>query len=146
MAASGAATAATGVTLRGLGGMQLSETMISPQDARTGIKLDSDGTLYYLDSATRSGGMSAWGSLGTWLLSGANTDYEVRVTKNSGSALTTGTVGTWQVLSTDREFLYTITTNGFVQKIGNFTVEVRRVSDSVVVASATFDMECAVEV
>lgn len=134
-------------TLAPISGMSIWAMEISPQNAYTFFKLDSDGHLYYLYGGTKDAyGMYQYVDAGLWLLAGVNTAYEVRFTQVSGQAPTTGTLNTWQALSTDRELGYTITTNGYSSKIGVFTIEIRRVSDSVVVASATVDMDCSVEI
>lgn len=72
---------------------------------------------------------------GEWLFDGLNSDFECRFTKLSGTTLTTDPGTSWLVLSTTRE--------GRLAALGgeNFTatysVEIRRVVDTVVIATAT---------
>jgi hypothetical protein len=49
--------------------------------------------------------------IGTWLLSGVNSDYEIRATEvsQSGSATRTGTLNTWMAMSSDRTWRITKT-------------------------------------
>lgn len=73
---------------------------------------------------------------GEWLVSGAASDYEVRATVNSGS-LTSGPTGSWESLGTTRTWTLTRASVGTSSCV--LLVEIRRVSDSVVVTSATID-------
>jgi hypothetical protein len=80
-------------------------------------------------------------SLTNWWLPTTSTigdSYEVKCTLSSGS-FSTGTSGTWQTISTDRDFTVSVGTNGY--KIATFNADIRRISDSVVVASATYTIE-----
>jgi hypothetical protein len=77
---------------------------------------------------------------GTWLNSGSAGDYEVRMTLVSGTLQASGyAVNTWYALSTDSQYAGWNTRNS----LGNpsesrvLTAEIRRVSDSLVVDSAT---------
>ncbi len=49
--------------------------------------------------------------IGDWLLSGVNSDYEIRATEvsQSGTATRTGTLNTWLVMSSDRTWRITKT-------------------------------------
>lgn len=78
----------------------------------------------------------------TWLLSGASSDYAVRATLDSGDT-PAGTLGTWTTISSTREWSLTQITNGF--KSCSLTIEVRRVSDSVVLGSCTFTLDVSRE-
>lgn len=64
--------------------------------------------------------------------------YEVKCTLSSGT-FSSGTSGTWQTISTNRDFTVSVGTNAY--KAATFNADIRRISDSVVVASATFTIE-----
>ena len=73
-----------------------------------------------------------------WLTPATNVaNYECRVTVNSG-LLTTGTTGAWLGLGTARTWTLSRSSNG--TSSCNFTVEIRRASDAVVLDSATISM------
>lgn len=65
--------------------------------------------------------------------------YEVKCTLSSGT-FSSGTSGTWQTISADRDFTVSVSGSGRF-KIATFNADIRRISDSVVVASATFTIE-----
>lgn len=69
-------------------------------------------------------------------------DYEMRMTVNSGNSPTTGTTGVWLALTSDRNYTLVRTVAG--TSTGNWTLEIRRASDSVVVADTTFDISATV--
>ena len=78
---------------------------------------------------------------GEWLVSGANSDFEARMTKVSGVNLTAGTIGSWVALSSSQTWSLT--------SIGSdegcvYTCEIRRAMDGIVVDSAdiTFSTYC----
>lgn len=62
-------------------------------------------------------------TLETWLVSGAASSYEVRVTDNTGN-LTSGTTGSWLSLATTREWEISESGSG-VTTSTNLTVEIR---------------------
>lgn len=68
-----------------------------------------------------------------WLLSGAAADYQVRVSPTSGSFSSGNSVNVWHGLGTSRFWTRNRTTIGINTTVA--TVEIRRVSDSVVVAN-----------
>lgn len=80
------------------------------------------------------GGWTTNGGSGTWLLRGLNSDFECRATGFSGSALASGVLNTWQSLSASRS--WSLAASSSVEKACTFTLEIRRASDGVVVASA----------
>lgn len=82
-------------------------------------------------------------SLEIWLLQGVNSDYEVRATLASGDT-PSGTLATWLLLSTTRSWSLTQSVAG--TKTCNLTIEIRRVSDSVVLDTATATITATVEV
>lgn len=83
-------------------------------------------------SLASSGGWTTNGSSGTWLIRGTGADFEVRASGRTGS-LPSGTFDTWLPLSSTRT--WTLTSSSGVDKTCSFTLEIRRASDGVVVAS-----------
>jgi hypothetical protein len=75
---------------------------------------------------------------GTWLLIGVNTDYECRVTILSGGLDLGSGSGSWLSLGSNRNWSCQVT--GGIHSC-QFTIEIRRASDSVVIASATILLE-----
>jgi autotransporter-associated beta strand protein len=115
----------------------ISALQIDPDDAYAGFALYSTGSIGVVEGSALS-----YANVGTWRLSGASSDYEARVTVNSGS-LTSGTTGSWLALSASREWYLARTTSG--TSTATITVEIRRVSDSVVVASKSVTLTSTVE-
>lgn len=75
---------------------------------------------------------------GTWLLLGANSDYEARVTVTSGALDSGSGAGSWLGLGTTRSWTCSVT-NGLHQC--TFTIEVRLASGGTVVGSATISLD-----
>lgn len=85
--------------------------------------------------------------LSNWLKTGLNSAYAARVTVLTG-ALTSGSgAGSWLVLSSNRA--WTVSANapspGAASAAVSFTLEIRRVSDSVVIASCTVSLSADAE-
>lgn len=97
----------------------------SPTNGYAEIEFRSDGTIYKQENATNT-------QLGTWLVAGANSDYEVRMT---GTGDSPGTLNTWEALSTTRT--WSLSQNIVGSKVFNGTVEIRKVSTGVVEDSGT---------
>lgn len=71
------------------------DNAVTPANAASGIKLDSDGQVYRLNGSTYT-------SVGTWLTGGGTSaDYEGRWTTSTGS-LSSGASGVWENLGTDQ--------------------------------------------
>lgn len=123
----------------GGGGAQLTndyfnQTIYAGGSASCGLKFSRNGAL----TNTKTLGDVA---LTNWWLPTASTigdSYEVKCTLTSGT-FSTGVDATWQTISTDREFTVSVGSNSF--KAATFNCDIRRISDSVVVASATFTIE-----
>ncbi len=79
----------------------------------------------------------------TWLLSGAASDYECRMSTGSGT-LSTGTAGSWLPLSSTQEWSRSRTGIGTAAYTG--TLEIRDASTLVVLASATVTLTATVEI
>lgn len=74
--------------------------------------------------------------LETWLLGGLNSDYEVRMSYVSGTAFAGSALNTWLLANADRQ--WTMTRSGTEgENNGTGLIECRRVSDGVVLDSAT---------
>jgi hypothetical protein len=84
--------------------------------------LNADGNVY---------GPTAAALLEAWLDSGSAGSFEARATLLSG-ALSTGTTGVWQVLSTTRTW---------TAALASIKIEIRRVSDGVILDTATISLE-----
>lgn len=111
---------------------------LSPTPAWAYFSLLSDGT--HTTSAT---GLSPTTYDGEWMgIPGAFSggDFEVRVTQTGtvGAGTLTGTLGSWLALSSNRTWELTTTDNSFCSR--TFTVEIRRITDSFVVATATITL------
>lgn len=76
---------------------------------------------------------------GEWLTVGTGADFECFCTLNSGT-LNSGTTGTWMALSTTRAWTCLFTSGSAGSNSASITVQLRRVSDSVVVSSATISL------
>lgn len=116
---------------------------ISPNNASVAFRYDSDGHVY-----TSTTTASPATDRGRWCdpVEYASL-YQIRVTRTGGSetAFTSGTLATWLALSSDREWRLTESTDGFAQRDIEFTIEIRRASDSVVVATSV-DNRCEASV
>lgn len=91
---------------------------------------------------------SITGPGGVWLTGEAVGDYEVRATQvsdtgtGSGTSVS-GTLNTWMNLGTSRAWSVFATANGNSSRRWVLTIEIRRVSDLVVVDTATIDIEAS---
>ena len=120
----------------GSGGAQLTSASYYVNEpggssASCGLTFSRNGSL----TNTRSTGNV---SLTNWWLPTTTTigdSYEVKCTVSSGT-FSTGTSGTWQTISADRAYTVSCGIDGV--KEATFNADIRRISDSVVVASATF--------
>ena len=94
-------------------------------------------------STTSAGTVTATGeSTYDWLISGVNSDYEVRADVTSGS-LSSGTTGSWLPLSSTRFWSRTRTVFG--TSSAELRVRIRRVSDSVEVADVDISLTATVD-
>lgn len=114
------------------------EDSASPYIAYATYTLSNTGTVLYDTTPSNGNGGATSGTLETWLLSGAASDYECRATLTSGS-LTTGTTGTWMSLSTSRQWQRDRAAFGSAS--ATLTIEIRRASDGVVLDSATITLQ-----
>lgn len=118
--------------------VSLSDLAISPANATTSYSLNNNGT-----ATTTGSGSGAT----TWLTPSSSAgNYEARMTVSSGSFTSGAATGSWLNLGTSRFWTLTESTNGNSSLNVTGTIEIRRVSDSVVVASASVDMTSTVEV
>lgn len=119
-----------------LSNLNLNTLTITPTDATCSYSLNSTGSQTDSDGGNRN-----------WITPTSNAgNYSARMTLNSGSAYTSGTVGAWLNLGTTRTWSLTESRNGVFSSSNSGTIEIRRDSDSVVVASATITMLAEVEV
>lgn len=112
---------------------------VVPAAASATIELNSSGL-----QRAASGGL--FSTVGTWLLRGVNSDYEVFATLNSGS-LSSGTTGAWLGLGTSRAWSVNTTGAGFDNKAAGFTLTIRRaVSPFTTLTSAVMSVEATTEI
>lgn len=105
---------------------------IPPATAGAGYQLTSGGKE---QSGTGTAASISYTNLGDWVTPTTDAGlYEVRATVNSG-AVSSGTTGSWLALTSSRAWTVTRSVIGLSQV--SLTIEVRRASDSVVVASTT---------
>lgn len=120
-----------------LPGGNVFDSELSPTDATATMVIGSGGTITFVGNnvpATQ-----------TWLLIGANTDYEVFVTNGGPDALTSGTVGSWLALTSNRT--YTLTETGAATKNSALTVQIRKISlGNLVVATGVYNMRAQVNI
>lgn len=122
-----------------LAGGSYTDTELDPGTAICGIRLAADGTATNVRNA--QGNQAISGEWARPIDAGNGALYEARVTVTSGT-LTTGTTGTWLALSSQRDWDVQRSTVG--SKACTFTLEIRRVSDSVVVASASYTITATI--
>ncbi len=101
--------------------------------ATAGYRLNYSGIAESLDDVT-------YATLETWLLSGAASDYEVRVTLSSGT-LSSGTTGTWQNLGTSRS--WTVVAGNYYPEFAEaeIVVEIRNATTLTILDTATINLQ-----
>jgi hypothetical protein len=116
----------------------LSSTKISPTDASVAFQFDNDGRWY--SSVTTAAPTT---DRGTWVspVDYAG-DYQIRITRTGGTetVFTSGPAlggSNWHNLSSDQLWRLTVSTNGNEARDIVFTIDIRRVSDSVIVSTTT---------
>lgn len=92
------------------------------------IRLNSDGYVYHGDNAVYT-------SQYQWLQTGLNSDFEAYCTATGSIS---GTTGAWLALSSTRDWSVVDTLADGEEQSAILDISIRRVSDSVTVASATF--------
>lgn len=119
-----------------LGVSNVTDSVIDPLDATAGIQLENDGDTVEIRQAGNT-------LIGYWVVprSAAGAAYEARVTVNVGT-LSTGTSGSWLALDTTRSWTVAQTVIG--TKTANITLEIRKASTGVVLATATIDITATV--
>ena len=114
------------------------DLVADPDNAEARYRLNSSGA-----EQTYTSTDFAYTTVGTWLVSGTNSQFEVRATAVSGT-VTSGTMNTWEALSTSREWTAAKTFSvGVKQAV--ITIEIRRASTGVVVDTATVDLGAEIE-
>ena len=108
----------------------------------TQILADASASIQF----TTLGGWSATnGGSGTWLLSGAAGDYEIRFTLSSGEITSGGPVNTWLALNSGRSIGCDATSPYPSSKFASGTIEIRRVTGELQ-DSCSFDISAIAEV
>lgn len=107
---------------------------VAVASTQAGYRIDSDGNVYKLEGGSVT-------SIGTWRLSGASADYEVRFTNNSGTPPSGSALATWLGCGTDRDWTNTDPVSDIDPVESNNTVEIRRAGGTgVILDSATIDL------
>jgi hypothetical protein len=102
-------------------GVDITDVAIDPADAEVAYRVDSDGDVY-----KRIGTGGGYVSAGTWLQSGANTDYECLLTVNSGDDPTSGSaLDSWLACTADRTWILTETVLAGAGKVNSCTIKIR---------------------
>lgn len=109
-------------------------TVLTQAPARGTFSFNSDGTI------TKTGGTA--GSLPNWLNSGTSSGYEIRATITSTvdtgmGQSNVGNFGVWLALTSNQEFGAQVDNTNSSREL-TFTVEIRRASSGVVLASASY--------
>lgn len=91
-------------------GIARSSIKIPPTDAAAGFRLHSDGTIDATPDNSTTLNYSE--DLGPWLLSGAASDYEARISPGSPDAFSGQVENTWLGLGTTRDWYAQITGTG----------------------------------
>lgn len=128
IAASGLTANLTNHTITGLGSVGGGFT------STASIRLKSNGNAEK-DETDGSGGTTTTPFSGEWQTSGANTDFECRMTTTSGS-LSGGTAGSWLAMTGDNTWTRQRAPASPGTTTYTGTLEIRRISDSVVVATS----------
>ncbi len=117
-------------------------------NAAAGAKWDTDGGVYYYDNSMTRNFPGARNG-GTWIGDCANTEYDGRWSVQSpGDAPTFSNTadGVWRQMSIgDISVEYEETNNNGGTLIGNFTFELRRRSDQVIILTDAFTMDVEVD-
>lgn len=122
------ATHNSGLGVVSLAGGSWEDYAISPASAEAVYSLADNG------EEILSGSFSGSSTVGRWLVPASSRGlYEARVTVTSG-ALSSGTVGSWVTLEDGRR--WGVTRSGVGSASASFTVEIRRIGDGGVVATA----------
>lgn len=109
------------------------DTAIDPDDAGVIINFATNGTGTVVTSAAPIDF--------TWLTGGSSSDFEIRWTNTFGTP-STGTTGSWLPFNQS----WSVVRTSVGTKTNTATVEIRRVSDSVVVASGSITITATVDI
>lgn len=115
----------------------VSDTTVSPTNARASFQLQSDGDVARITVSTGGGGTV---DVGDWITpaAAAGANYEVQATVNSGS-LTSGTTGSWLALSSTRTWALDQTSVG--SSSCELLIEIRLASTGGVLDSAVVTLD-----
>ena len=104
--------------------------------AYAAYEVNSSGLLYSIKNSARV-------SIGTWLLSGPSSDYEIRVTDNFGTLTSGSATSTWLALSSTRSWGLEVTSPDSITS--DLTVEIRlAASPFTVLDTATVELNAIV--
>lgn len=117
-----------------------SAVTISPADASAQLNWNSAG------NCTRSINNAPATTLYSWLLAGAASDFQFMASGLTGTAPSGSTFNTWISGGTGVGWTLTRTSDTSGSTSCSFTLQIRRASDSVVVATATISLTATVDV
>lgn len=123
-----------------LTGQDITDTATDPDDAFTGYRINSNGKAQRKETPAGS-----YTDIEDWLGVGTNSLYEVRGTllSSSGTATRSGTLDVWLACTSTREWALEKAAIG--TSTWSIKIEIRRVSDGVIVASCTVNLESNVD-
>lgn len=111
----------------------LTDVATQPSNASVSMRLYANGVYHGLsDNITVSSG--------TWLVAGANSDFEVMFVKNSGTDPSGSLTNTWLALSSDRSWNLNENTNGPASKSADGVLTIRTVVSQTTKDTSTVSM------
>jgi len=117
----------------------LNSFVIDPADAAAGFRIHSNGTMQGSEDFLN------WAiDLGTWLISGVNSAYQVRATLLSGDEPTGDNFDEWLALSSTRTWTHT-STGMALDKSCSMLIEVRFVASGAILDTCTVNLSTHVE-
>ena len=120
-----------------LAGANLSDVLFTANDAEAAYRIASTG-----EEQSYEGDGGTFADIADWLLSGAATDYDCRLTKISGDNPTSGSaLATWHDCSTTRTWTWTDTTADGTGLSFTGTIEIRDTATLDILASANVTVE-----
>ena len=123
----------------GVGG-NATNNVVSTTNAQAALQVNSDGDTY-----TRTGVGSSFASVGTWLITGTNSDYDY-ILSGSGDTPTSGSLDTWIGGATTTYWQLDETTDGNASKTFDGTLTWRDATTYEILASAAVRIKANVTV
>lgn len=98
--------------------------------SRIRVNVDAVASLTFYSANGVAAAVGSTTTTWNWLVSGVNTDYEIRVQSlaTAGTGTTGGTLNSWLALTSDREWTRTATISGLQLGVVRLLVEIRQVN------------------